>query len=108
MEKNEIKKDLYKSKNMAKFSHYESGKLFYTVELTDGLYLFPIVTVEEKECKIIGHTPDGEDDLFKNTFKYAKLSDDLGSTTFANEIRGSELIRWIDKAIDSNQFIKIA
>jgi hypothetical protein len=43
------KKDLYKSKAMAKFSHYVSGNLYYKVELADGIYQFPIATVEEGE-----------------------------------------------------------
>ena len=43
---NEIKKDLYKSKNMAKFSHYVSGNLYYTVELANGIFQFIIPAVE--------------------------------------------------------------
>ena len=34
--KNEVKKILYKTKVMAKFSHYVSGELFYTVEIEDN------------------------------------------------------------------------
>jgi hypothetical protein len=50
--KNEVK-DLYKSKAMAKFSHYVSGNLYYKVELADGIYQFPIATVEEGETYIV-------------------------------------------------------
>jgi hypothetical protein len=39
--------------------------------------------------------------------KFDKLSSDLGTTSFYNEMRGSELNRWIAKAIDKNEFIKI-
>ena len=92
--KNEVKKDLYKSKNMAKFSHYVSGNMYYVVELTDGLYQFPIATVE-----LFGGSYD--------TGELYKLSEDLGTTTFENEIKGSDLNRWISKSIDKNEFIKI-
>jgi hypothetical protein len=94
MNANEVKKDLYKSKNMAKFSHYVSGNLYYTVELAIGTYQFPIATVEKNE----------------NEFGVAiglKLSEDLGTTEFSAEIKGSDLNRWIAKAIDKGEFIKI-
>ena len=98
MEKNEVKKDLYKSKNMAKFSHYVSGNLYYKVELSDGIYQFPIATVEtydrggiKCECESI----------------VTELSSDLGTTTFEAEMKGSDLNRWISKAIDNNEFIKL-
>jgi hypothetical protein len=35
------------------------------------------------------------------------LSGDLGTTDFRSEIKGSELSRWIAKAIDQNEFIKV-
>ena len=94
MNANEVKKDLYKSKNMAKLSHYVSGNLYYTVELADGTYQFPIATVEYHP------RPD-----------YALrqiLSEDLGTTSFYSEMKGSDLNRWISKAIDKGEFIKIA
>ena len=94
MEKNEIKKDLYKSKNMAKFSHYVSGNLYYKVELSDGIYQCPISTVEERE-PIFDSVPG------------IQLSSDLGTTTFEAEMKGSDLNRWISKAIDNNEFIKL-
>jgi hypothetical protein len=93
MNANEVKKDLYKSKNMAKFSHYVSGNLYYTVELAIGTYQFPISTVQETE----DFAPEGS----------VKLSEDLGTTEFAAEIKGSDLNRWIAKAIDKGEFIKI-
>jgi hypothetical protein len=46
MEINEIKKDLFKSKKDGFNSHYVSGNLYYRVELADGIYQFPIATVE--------------------------------------------------------------
>jgi hypothetical protein len=91
---NEVKKDLFKSKNMAKFSHYISGNLYYTVNVLDGTYQFPIDTVEQNKNEygiILG----------------LKLSEDLGTTPFNAEIRGSELSRWINKTIKDGTFIKL-
>lgn len=116
MEINEIKKDLYKSKNMAKFSHYQSGNLFYEVELTDGKYQFPIPVNEIKsETIMIAETvkdENGEDKIIAvpKIFFSLTLSEDLGITPFGVEVRGSELIRWIQKAmnkLEGSEFIKV-
>ena len=93
---NEVKKDLYKSKNMAKFSHYIAGDLFYTVEITEGTYQFPIATTQEDK--------DATDRLGRSLLF---LSEDLGITAFGVEVKGSELIRWIQKAIKNEQFIRV-
>lgn len=94
----EIKKDLMKSKNMATFSHYIAGNLYYNVVIMDELYQFPIATVEE----VI------ETDSFeREEIQTLKLSSDLGTTTFDAKIRGSELARWISKAIKNERFIKL-
>ena len=98
MELNEIKKDLYKSKAMAKLSHYVSGNLYYTVELADGVYQFPIATVEEVEIEV---TENG------HTAEVTQLSSDLGTTTFESEMKGSDLNRWIAKAVSNGEFTKI-
>ena len=106
MDKNEVKKDLYKSKNMAKFSHYVSGNLYYTVELSDGTYLFPIATVEDIiEVKSMDM---GDYYVGKSVKTGVQLSSDLGTTNFDYEIKGSNLNRWISKAIDNDEFIKIS
>lgn len=105
LELNEIKKDLYKSKAMAKFSHYQKGKLFYEVEILGSKYQFPISTIQFdiKEVKI-----DLEDNTYAvDNLKVMDLSEDLGETTFSNEIRGSELIRWISKAIKNEELKKV-
>ena len=47
IDKNEIKKDLYKSKNLATFSHYSFGKLFYTFDALGATFMFPINTTEK-------------------------------------------------------------
>lgn len=98
LEKNKVKIELYKSKTMAKFSHYVSGNLYYTVELEQGTYQFPMATVENKIESV------AEDE---NEFDYIDLSSDLGTTSFYNEMKGSELNRWIGKALDNDEFIKV-
>lgn len=100
---NDVKKDLYKSKVNAKFSHYSHGKLYYTVELTDGVYIFPISTVENK-IEYMSPENEGEDEI---EIKSIELSADLGETSFCNEMKGSDLNRWISKAIEIDDFIKI-
>ncbi len=84
IDKNEVKKDLYKSKVNAKFAYYCHGTLYYNVETLGGVYQFPIETLEND-----------------------KLSNDLGTTPFNSEIKASDLNRWIAKAIDKDAFIKI-
>lgn len=108
MNENEVKKDLYKSKAMAKFSHYVSGNLYYRVELADGTYQFPIGTIDK-----IPHsqpTQINSEGMIKE-YQYlfdVKLSEDLGQTSFEAEIKGSDLNRWISKAIKNEEFIKVA
>lgn len=127
----QVKKDLYKSKAMAKFSHYTAGNLYYQVELEDGVYQFPISMVDTIELgdmplKVRGELKEKvdieisynyddaeplyvydneEEEYVKATCK--ELSSDLGTTTFSAEIRGSELSRWISKAIKNETFIKL-
>jgi len=93
MDKTEVKKELYKSKVQAIFSHYCSGSIYYTVEISGDIFQFPIETVEYYEVA------DGQGEL--------GLSSDLGTTSFYKEMKGSELNRWIGKAIDNNEFNKI-
>lgn len=97
LDKNEVKKDLFKSKAMAKFSHYISGSLYYTVEVFGHVYQFPISTVDRIKY-------GGEETAYRDTYY---LSEDLGTTDFRSEIKGSELSRWIAKAIDRNEFVKV-
>jgi hypothetical protein len=100
MEKNEIKKYLYKKKElMAIFNYYLSGNLYYSIQLEDGVYQFPISTVE---TDYIEPLEEGKDER-----EIIKLSSDLGITPFEKEIKASLLNRWIDKAIDNGVFIKI-
>ena len=103
MELNDIKKDLYKSKAMAKLSHYVSGNLYYTVALTDGVYQFPIATVESGQ--VINNDESG---LSMYEIETVQLSQDLGTTTFESEMKGSDLNRWITKAVSNGEFIRVS
>lgn len=98
----EVKKQLYKSKEMAKFSHYVSGNLYYTVKIEEGIYQFPIATIERdwvwQTCE------DGESE---EEVQEINLSEDLGTTAFCAEMKGSDLNRWIQKAINKEEFIKV-
>ncbi len=105
MNENDVKKDLYKSKAMAKFSHYVSGNLYYRVELADGIYQFPIATIEEGITYNVAISSDGVSNLDDVTT--IQLSEDLGQTSFEAEIKGSDLNRWISKAIKNEEFIKV-
>lgn len=89
-----VKKELYKSKAVAKFSHYVSGNIYYKVDLEDGTYQFPMSTVDEGV-----NSPESR--------KMYYLSEDLGTTPFYAEMKGSDLNRWIVKAIESGDFVKI-
>ena len=97
----EVKKDLMKSKTMARFSHYIAGNLYYNVEVFGELYQFPIATTQE------GPTFNNESDLSMYEVETVILSEDLGTTRFEAEIRGSELARWISKSIKNETFIKL-
>lgn len=101
---NFVKKDLYKSKVMAKMSHYAEGELFYDVELSIGTYRFPISTFDEKTDYMLPEN-EGEDEI---PYDYIELSADLGATPFYTEMKGSDLNRWIAMAIKADKFIKIS
>lgn len=104
----EIKEDLYKSKAMANFSHYVSGNLYYTVMIGDEKYQFPIETVTAitKKESIFPEFGRGWVEIDVKTDKYS-LSEDLGTTVFSAEIKASELIRWIGKALERGELIKV-
>jgi hypothetical protein len=99
--KNEVKKDLYKSKEIAKLTRYKFGNIYYSVKVGNNIYEFPISTIEDVPCI------EDENDTELNKVKNFILSTDLGETNFYDEIKGSELNRWISRAIDENTFKKI-
>lgn len=87
MEKNEIKKELLKTKVNAIFSHYCAGNLYYNVAVQESVYQFSISVFES----------DGE-----------TLSHDLGTTNFDESVRASYLNRWVDKSIEAGTFVKVS
>lgn len=97
----DVKKELYKSKTNAKFSHFENNKMFYTVELEEGKFIFPIPTSIKKTIKVI------EDDEVIASFEIDKAAADVSGAVFGPEVKGSDLNRWIEKAIKNDDFIKI-
>jgi len=114
MDKNEIKKDLYKSKVFATFAYYDgdSGKLYYNIELFGEPYMFPINTQENTTLvrEYIEQNPEGTGEYEKVRVELSsiKLADDLRGAKFAAEIKGSELNRWIVKALDNNDLVKLS
>lgn len=115
MDINEIKKELYKSKVNAIFSHYQVvdgiGYLFYTIHLEAGLYQLQIPTTElftPEEPLYTYYMKDEEFVPCTNVEICVQHSKDLGTTPFNNEIKASELNRWITKAIENNTFIRVA
>lgn len=102
IDKNEIKKDLYKSKNMATFSHYSGGKLFYTFDALETTFMFSI-HVTEKVTKTV-RSDIGVDIEVKGVMQF---SADLGETNFGQSIKASDLNRWIAKAIDADELVKM-
>lgn len=97
MEKNELKKQLMLQKTMANFGHYCAGNLYYCVMADGEMHQFPIATVEYKS-----HTSAEGEHIID-----MELSADLGTTPFPASERASMLWRWIDKAIDAGEFIKL-
>ena len=106
MEKNELKKELMKTKVMAEFTHYCAGNLYYKVWTAEGTYQFPIATIENihSVSNVNGFTDmDGN----VETYDVVELSQDLGTTAFNAEEKASMLWRWIDKAIDADELQKV-
>lgn len=69
-------KDIVKN-NTAKFSHYRKGFCYYTVETSEGIYMFP-VSIE-----------------------------DIGDATLLPEFKAITLMRYIRKAVESENFVKV-
>lgn len=72
-------KELVKDKNIARFSFYRQGNLWYTVK----------------------DIPNG------NYFRFPVPVSDTGNATFGMEERAIHLMRWIRKAIEENTIEEI-
>ena len=71
--------DIVRNDNMAHFSHYCGGNLYYTVEVDSDTYLFNINTDPTE----------------------------VGVAVFSAEVKAVTLMRWIRMCMDSEEFIKI-
>jgi len=119
----EVKKELYKKKDLtAKFYHFDNHKLYYTIELESGKYMFPISVVDNRTIKIAADKTDiaVADAKFsaidaseiKNenvvlTVESERAAADVRGAIFGLEVKASELNRWIERAIKNDDFAKI-
>lgn len=119
----EVKKELYKKKELtAKFVHFDNHKLYYTIELESGTYMFPISVLDNRTVKIAVDKTDIEvgkakfsaidagevkDEKIVLTVEGEKAAADVRGAIFGLEVKASELNRWIEKAIKSDDFVKI-
>ncbi len=64
---------------MAQFSHFCGGTLYYTLQYDGCTYMFPVDASPQE----------------------------VGTATFSKDMKAIELMRWIRKAIENNEFVKI-
>lgn len=99
--------------NIAKMSHVISGNMYYTVDTGDGIYQFPIKCFQNetgaffKMSTISKASPEINMNYIPFEKQIYTLSEDIGTTTFNAEIKAMELMRWIRKAIENDELIKI-
>ena len=94
MDKNFVKKELLKTKVLAYFKHFNLGKLYYSVVINDETYEFPVSTVKQV--------------VDKNSSVTLQLAEDVCGAKFGLEIQASFLNRWIERAIESGDFVKLS
>lgn len=80
MEKNEVKKELYIEKTIAKMTHYRNGKLYYEM-IVSGV---------------------------KHQLSIDVTHDDTKGADFGVEMEARLLWRWIDKGIDKGDFVRLS
>jgi hypothetical protein len=104
------------SGNVAKFSHYKSGNLYYNIDIDESTYQFPIPTVDSPETpyfeKYLKEIKTKDGILSDAVVEYKEvnacnLSTDLGDAEFEAEYKAITLMRYIRKAIDSDLFYRI-
>lgn len=84
----EIQKDLLRNKTNAIFQYYAQGKLYYNIKLEEGEYQFPISI------------------LVRDAYGM-KLSEEIGVMHVESSFRASHWMRWIEKAINNDEFIPL-
>jgi hypothetical protein len=113
MNTNEVKKDLYKSKAIAKLSHYDgdSGELVYIVDIFGIPHQFPLKVFDVepvvKQTVIIQLDEWTTKEQTIAISSGVKMAADLKGAKFSSEIKGSDLNRWIVKAINNNELVKL-
>lgn len=108
MDKKEVQKSLLKNKTMAFFDRFENGDLFYNVWVDGFDYQFPIPVMKEVHINTEVNDESGEPTGIVIRAKIHAPKPDVKGAAFVKEMRGSELFRWIAKAIDNNNFIQIS
>jgi hypothetical protein len=106
VDKIEVKKDLYKSKAIAKLMYYNpnNGDLMYSVQALGKTYEFPIHTIQNTTIK--HKFSKFEEKAFVDIeIGTIKLNDELKGAQWPPEIKGSDLNRWIGQAIDAGEFV---
>jgi len=110
----EVKKELYKSKVDATLNRVESGKMYYNVKLEDGTYQFPIEILEQENTTLYRleaktqASPNVGLSYVQTGDKYYTLAvNEFGNTAFTLEMKASSLNRWIAKAIEKDEFVKV-
>lgn len=99
--------------NIAKLSHVIAGNMYYTVDTGDGVYQFSIKGFQNESGAFfkMSTVTKTSPEINMNYIPFEKtvytLSEDVGTTTFNSEIKAMELMRWIRKAIDNDELIKI-
>jgi hypothetical protein len=71
--------EIVRNNNMAHFSHFCGGNLYYTVEVDGSTYIFNINT-----------NPN-----------------EVGTADFNSEMKASDLMRWIRICMETGEFYKI-
>lgn len=95
----EIKKDLYKNKSNAVFQYYEKGYLWYRITTSFGVFDIPIAVFE-----VVTNETEPANNRITIQVEGLQLNPEIGATPFANEIKASELNRWIERSINNTTF----
>jgi hypothetical protein len=106
-------KKIVGSGNVAKLSHVIAGNMYYTVDTGDGIYQFPLKSFNSESGAFfkMSTVSKTSPEINMNYIPFEKsvytISEDIGTTTFNAEIKAMELMRWIRKAIENDELIKI-
>ncbi len=106
-------KDIVSNNKMAKFSHFIGGNLYYKVESDEGIYQFPVKTIEKIDSTLFKleaatQTSPSVSISYKAITKDSyHILDDIGMTTFDFEMKAIYLMRWIKLSISNDEIVFI-